>query len=452
MFVHHQSVAPTQIVAMAAAVTTSVKETINLNDDCPEYIFNNLGLNDLINVSEINESFQLAASRSFKNKFKNKWTQEMDKVDHEKLLLNFGYSMTYLRIRGLHGVSGIEMHKLIEYTQKRSNLFEKIKTIEFSGLFESTSEIEKHIDCVQSLNSVYASTQNSKIIERKFPSLKTLTVKNYMFSIVQPSNIFTNNNIEIALSLNPQLLNLSLSHGPFDIGIDANANMLLFISRTCPVLQNLDIEFESDKYYLFEKSHEPAVFNELKECTLSISSDKMLVNFPVLFHRLQSLKLNIKTAVTGETFRFAMQNDSLRDLQITFSASIESFLVDNSDIIALMTLSNIEHIFIQFPIALSGYNINQLVSRCEKVLKLHLKFVVGGEMIIIQGGLPTSVHNMHINPAILDTELNLLRSSRINERWDWNTSIQYSQENIDAVELLFRRKMHMKPVQKMVSK
>lgn len=427
---------------MATAVISSVKKIVNLNDDCLEYIFNYLNLNDLIIVSEINKRFKLAASRSFWNKYKNNWTHEMNEVDHEKLLRNFGHFMTNFKIRGLYSeTSGIEIHQITEYSKKISNPFGKIKKIEFSGLFETTSEIEKHIDCVQSLNFVYASTQNPQIIERNFPSMETLTIKNYMFSLVQPPNIFTNNNIRVALLENPQLLNLSLSHDPFDIGIDVSADMLRFISRTCPLLQNLDIEFGSDKYYLFEKTKPAAVFKELMECTLSIFSDKMLMNFPVSFHRLQSLKLEIKTAVSGEIFRFITRNDSLRDLQITFSASIENYLVDNSDIIALMTLPDIEYIFIQFPVEISGNNIIQLLSRCKTLLKLDLKFVVGGEMIIIQGGWPKSVRNIHINSTILETELDLLQNSRIIEDWNWNTSINYSQEYIDTVEIFFQRKM-----------
>lgn len=172
---------------------------MNLNDDCLEYIFNNLNLNDLINISGINERFKLAASRSFGNKYKNIWMDEINEVDHEKLLQNFGRSMTNLKIRGLCSESsGIDMHRIIEYSQKRSNPFEKIKKIEFSGLFESTSEIENIIECVQSLNFVDASIRNPKMIERNFPFIDTLTIKNHMFSIVQPPNIFTNDNIIVA--------------------------------------------------------------------------------------------------------------------------------------------------------------------------------------------------------------------------------------------------------------
>lgn len=219
------------------------------------------------------------------------------------------------------------------------------------------------------------------------------------------------------------------------------ADMLRFISSTCTLLQTLEIEFASDKYYSSRKTDEAAIFKELKEFTLSIFSDKMLMNFPVTFQRLQSLKLEIKTSVSGEIIRFIARNDSLRNLQVTFSASIENYLLDNSEIISLTNLTNIESISIQFPIEISANNIIQLLSRCTTVLKLHLKFVAGGEMIIIQSGWSKIVRNDHINSTILRTELDLLEKSRVIEDWNWTTSIDYSQKYIHSIELFFQRKM-----------
>lgn len=86
---------------MAAAISI-LPETklIHLNDDCLEYIFNYLDLIDLINIVETNKRFSLAASKSFWVKYKLKWAPEMDEVDHEKLLRNFGNVIANLKIRG----------------------------------------------------------------------------------------------------------------------------------------------------------------------------------------------------------------------------------------------------------------------------------------------------------------------------------------------------------------
>lgn len=429
--------------------TISNSKLINLNNYCLEAIFDYLNVTDLINICESDITLRSAATVSFWRTHSNKWTHEMDNIDHEKLLHNFGNVLTYLRVRGSPGgSSGIKMSQIVNYLHSNQMNkvipFGRLEKVDFFGIFESTLEIEQYITHVQSLNFINTTTKNPKVIERRFPFLTTLTIKNDESGFVQSPSLFTNENIEVALSLNSDLLSLSLNHGRFGIGIDVNKSLLRFISQMCHVLHRLEIEFKCDNYYLFDNNNGSAVFAALRTCILSVSDGSMLTNFPVHFHRIETLELEIKSLVSACIIRFIMRNNSLRHLRIIFCSSIEVFLVKNDDIIALTEMPNLKVVFIQFPIAISGKNIIEFVSRCESVQNLRLKFVRSAKMVIIQDGLPMYVHNDHIDQQNAEIELKMLRNSSINCEWNWNSSIQFAGDNtrkyIDFIDIYFERK------------
>lgn len=434
-----------------AAITSNTSKTkiTDLNDDCLQHIFNNLNLVDLIKIVGMHGRFSFAASNSFYSKYKNKWIDNIDGVDHQQLLRYFGNVVTNLKISGKKNDSiGINFDYVIGYlrsAQKSEMIpFKKIKEIEFNGLFESTCVIDEY-SCakVQNLHFVNASMDPS-IIERNFPSLITLTIRNYVWECVQPKFLFTNESLKSALSLNTQLLSLSLSHDRFGIGIDITANILQFIARTCPFLQNLEIEFRGDKFYCFNSADEVIIFEQLKECTLSVLNGGMLTKFPVEFRRIEMLNLEIKTTASKDIIHFILKNYSLRKLQIKFGSSVEDYLIDYNDMIMLTTLPNIKNIFIQLPIAISGHNIIQFVLRCKSAQEVCLMFIRSGEMIMLQNGWPISIDNGKIDLLNVEREINILRDSKVNTEWNLKTSINYvhnnSQNDIDAVEIYFRRK------------
>lgn len=119
---------------------------VDLNEDCLEHIFKYLNLPDLINIFETNGRFSLAASNAFYSKYKNKWICRIDDINDEKLLRYFGIVVTDLKISGMKCDSiGINIDHVINYLQyaQKSEMipFEKIKKIEFNGIFESTFAI-----------------------------------------------------------------------------------------------------------------------------------------------------------------------------------------------------------------------------------------------------------------------------------------------------------------------
>lgn len=430
-------------------LNTSKTKITDLNDDCLQHIFNHLNLIDLIKIVGIHDRFSFAASNSFYSKYKNKWIDDIDDVDHQQLLRFFGNEVTNLKISGRKNDSiGINIDYIIEYL-RFARTFEmiplkKIKEIEFNGIFESTCVMTEYVCArVQSLHFVNAS-MDPNIIGRNFPSLKTLTIRNYVWESVQPKFLFTNVILESALSLNTQLLSLSLCHGRYGIGIDVTANLLQFIARTCPFLQNLEIEFLSDKFYCFNGADEVAIFEQLKKCTLSVFNGGMLTKIPVQFPGIEMLTLDIKTTASKDIIHFILKNYSLRKLQIKFCSSVEDYLIDYSDMIILTTLPRIESIFIRLPIAISGHNIIQFVLRCKTVQEVCLIFIRSGKMIMLQNGLPISIDNGKIDLLNVEREINILRNSKVNSEWNLKTSINYvhnnSQNDIDAVEILFRRK------------
>lgn len=147
--------------------------------------------------------------------------------------------------------------------------------------------------------------------------------------------------------------------------------MLHFIAQTYPQLQNLEIEFQSDKYYSINADG-IAIFEQLERCTLIVFNASMLNEIPVGFLRVETLALEIKRAASKDIIRYILRHHTLRNLQIKFGSSLENYLIDYNDLIELTTLPNIENIFIQVPVAISGHDVIQYVSRCKSVQKLYI--------------------------------------------------------------------------------
>lgn len=429
----------------------SITKIVDLNEDCLESIFEHLKLPDLISIIETNKRFSSAARNSFYRKYKNTWIYEVDVIQHEKLIQYFGQLMRDLKISGKKSDSiGINIDLVIKYFHSAQKLdmvpFERITNLEFNGIFESEFAIDDFCTHIQNLRFVNASI-NPRIITKNFPTLESLTIQNHQHKNqngIQQRFFFTNEMVKTVLTLNRQLQSLSLDHDGFNAGIDVTADLLQFIQQTCPLLRNLYIIIQSAAY--FNDGDNMAIFEQLEKCTLVVSYGDMLNFIPVRFRRIETLVLEITRAASKKIFSFILQNQSLRNLRIEFSSSIQMYLIDYNDIITLTKHPNVENMFIQLPVEISGHNIVQFVSACQSVKKLNLKFVRSGGMIIPSqnSDLFICTRNDFIDLLRVEAEMDIIRESQISQTWDWNTSINYIQNNIrnyiDTVELSFRRK------------
>lgn len=424
----------------------SIVSFTDLNNDCLEYIFNFLNLNDLINIADTRVSFSSPATYAFRNKYGDRWTQEIDNVNHIRLLLHFGNYLTELSISG-RGSSrnGINIDDINNYAHhiilQKKIPFQNIARLEFCGSFGSNIEIN-HFPNIRSLHFIDVSLDNPRIVERHFPLLEYLSVKNSGKTTTNRSTYFTNENIRASMSLNSQLNNISLTNDR--VGINLCTDMLRFIGQNGTRLQNLEIDLQHSPSYLFQHE-ERIVFTHVTNFTLNVSNDLLLDLLPkIIFPQLTKLKLTISSHVTSYSIDFITQYHNLKNLEIIFEPSVKSYSIEYYRLNEVMKLPDIENLKIQFPFLVHATRIMQLISSSESLLEIHLIFVQSEILTEVHDEVIILSQKVVMRSSSIEDFLNILNGSDLNRRWRWSSSIKYVKGNnkkqVDSTELNFYRK------------
>lgn len=271
------------------------------------------------------------------------------------------------------------------------------------------------------LHFLNSSVLNPAIIERKIPSLEAITLKNFAGIHPQKIILFSNQNVKSILSFNPQVLDLSLAHDAFGVGIQLNTNLLKFICDKCPRLQSLSIDFRADRLYNISTSTDIGFENLLKFST-HIWNTRSLDLLPISFKSIEELNLTVKSTATNSLVEFIMKNINLKHLTLNLEPSLEVCTVNIDEILRLADLPKLEKVIIQCPFLFSVQNIIQFLSRSENLLECDITFF--------------STDSMFWAQSVSNTE-----EDGIIQQWEWtNSKFHTGTGDLEKLNLSFHRK------------
>lgn len=182
-------------------------------------------------------------------------------------------------------------------------------TEKFATLFPSLRQLIL-IDC---------KVADPKCIEATFDDLKRLKVHGKR----KNRNVFTKNNIEEMIRLNPQICHLDIEfnstndreYATTECSFDLNVNFFRFVGKNLPNLQSLCVYGE--RQFQPEPCEDPIEFNHLKQITIEHIYKKNPNELtPFTFKQLRELKLNHLIKLTEEWMEFIILNVDLVKLTL----------------------------------------------------------------------------------------------------------------------------------------
>lgn len=282
-------------------------EITHLNDDCLEHIFANLDLQDLVNITRLNNRFQYAARLVFKRNYGDKQiriysyglscdeisvdNRTISKTDVESFMQTFGDLISSIKlIQCARRIPG-KMNSLLAYSldslveiefnyfpkncwNKFSKPLSKVESICFNNCDLSGDLLLSEVFPKLCRMTVRSNGRNSRFkqIGTHFPCMKTLVLD---LDAVN-SNTIKYIDIERLLTLNSQITTLELNNRYYD-----NFELIRLISETLK-LENLYIIFLPQRTYYGNEFH----FKDVKN--FRYYGDQ----FPFTFDQLEKLTLS----------------------------------------------------------------------------------------------------------------------------------------------------------------
>lgn len=411
---------------------------IDLNDDCLEFILNKLTLNDLVNITDTNSRFKISACRVFDRKYAKDMKKVVCGVNHFKMLLYFGNNITNLNVCGKTDSLKTYKYDLNTYinvscVQKYMNhqikenqpSFSCVRKLNLFGFFndEIPAQLDTWCPNLICLKLSVVRFQDSRIIDRRIPLLKHLTIQNAITHLSPEinHNFFSNQHITSAIKLNPSLVSLSLNHDGYGIGIEVNGDILNFINREMPNLEKLELRFQKNTYFS-DYTSDRIVFTNLRKFSAIFPDSYIIHHLPVSFENLYELKIMAKDTATSHSVDFIRKNQKLLKFELIFEQMGDSYcFIDGEQIMQLAKeLPELEIVFIQTT-SFSAQEMLHFLLECKRLKQFVVIIVRSGFMCFLE-------EYLNVDSIQFDT-IKAIQKYAIEN--DWNLTIMY--ENIDGV-------------------
>lgn len=305
---------PEQSKKMRPGTPIETTKICDLDDDCLEYIFKDLGLGDLLNVVHSSKCFKRAADLVFKNKYQ-KSCLSLNRIrnpdDKPIEILSQNHICVYdalinfrlLRCFG-HLISDLAIHyddshliKLDQYVNKYcADSLNEIKLLNakkeaMGHLTKPFTKVEKvFIICGQldsdsiDFNTTFPEMRHLSIcsyshFDKHFPKLESLSISEPAYEC--SDILYRRRNVIEILRLNPQLGSLVL--------LDSEILDKVFIrsiSEHVPSVQYLEINYNTLRYYNVNVIH----FRNVQHLTLH-TDHGFLLKCPLTFDQLKTLTI-----------------------------------------------------------------------------------------------------------------------------------------------------------------
>lgn len=406
--------------------TSNDKKITDLIDDCLELILKYLDLEDLVNVAKTNERMFGMACNVFSRNFVSS-EQTLNKIPRspnesrlgKDALHIFGHLMTNIRVWPIN-------KNLLNYCyQKESeNLIPfpnlKILSFEVGTLNENISQFRRWFPQLESLTMRYVNVMDPKCIEVVMPRLRSLSISNNVSSTGMHNvcKYFSNDNVKMALLLNPQLQHLSLCHEYENKGIQLNINLLKFINETLTELESFEMKIFSEESFCNEPLHKRVYFEYLKMATIHVFKADVLERFPIRFGQLKKLVLIFNCGIPNDSLVIVSRNKHLDELELK-AGSIRSYEMSQMTFFNLIRQTNClkqASIEISFREFLNGDTAKNL-KECCSLTNLHLRCWRNPQDSEYQ------IDDFH-------SKLNDFHKTDINHIWSWTINCQYDKKHI----------------------
>lgn len=357
-----------------------VLKLTDLIEDCLEQILENLELNDLIAVAKSNRNLNRLACKTFSRKFGG-IEQTLNKLPKsgqftgKETLYAFGHLITKIRVWSIN-------NDFIDYCRRREcddrQPFPKLKCLSFEVGNIKVRNIAfcEWFPVLESLSFNHVNIINPNCIEIYLPTLQELSISNN-FSSANLNTIykyFSNENVKNALTLNPHLQYLSLCHEFNNEAIHLNIDLLRFINRMLPNLQQFKISIVRENDFGIEDGDENIVFEDLKTAIIEVSSVEVLNRFPIGFKRLNKLVLIFHGGLISDALAFVarIENLAVLELKAGHSQSYEVSQMKFFEMVKQMNCLRIVSIEFSFQEFLTQETAIHL-TKCHSLTKLHIR-------------------------------------------------------------------------------
>lgn len=354
-------------------ISTITQRTItieNLNDYCLLKIFENLSMNDLVNISVTSPRFNSSTCIIFAHKFAkyeititNDVLPQMNQMPSVLLLKSFGHLIEKLKViyKEDYNRFNHELEKaIIKYSTDYVTEIKFIKADKFAfvQIKQPLKAVTKvvFISCVvgrfifefnkwfpnakslELLESTILSVSDRTCIEQIFPKLEHLAIVNpkqhgegAMIDydpndfFLQP--LFSNVNLMVAVSLNPQLRSLKLKHNDTFLenhsdhcGIKITQNLLAYLNEKLPFLDELDLFVSHED---FQDHTQQVHFESLRKIRFVVDYAHTLKNYAISTRQPAKLIITARKALNGSCSVFLRQNKMWR--KIVFNGDWDSY-------------------------------------------------------------------------------------------------------------------------------
>lgn len=363
-------------------IQSGVLTLTDMIEDCLEQILENLELNDLIAVAKTSRNLNRLACKTFARKFGgieqtlNKIPTSGQQFTGKETLYAFGHLITKIRVWPIN-------NDLIDYCHRRECdarvPFPKLTSL----AFEVGNIKERHIafrhwfPVLESLSFNHVNVINPKCIEIHLPTLQKLSISNNFSSthLNKMYKYFSNENVKNALTLNPHLRYLSLCHEFDSEAIHLNIDLLKFINRTLPNLQQFRICIVRENAFGADAEREERiVFEDLQTAIIEVASVDVLHRFPIGFKRLHKLIIIFHGGLMNDALEFVGRNADLTELELKAGHS-QSYEINQMHFFRMVEQMNCLRI-ISIPFSFREF-LNQAtaihLTKCHSLTQLHIQ-------------------------------------------------------------------------------